>query len=91
MQHAVQTAARGATHGCCGAAGCSSETPALLGLGAGGEYEDAAEKDEAREKGWLDKVLTGGGSTLALAFLCNKALFPIRTPITLALTPAVAR
>ena len=32
-------------------------------------------------------MLTGGGSTLALAFLCNKALFPIRTPITLALTP----
>ncbi|KAF7841261.1 DUF1279 family protein [Senna tora] len=32
---------------------------------------------------------TGGAFTLAL--LCNKALFPIRVPITIALTPPVAR
>lgn len=46
---------------------------------------------QQREQGWWDKVLTGSSSSLALAFLCNKALFPVRTPITLALTPAVAR
>lgn len=55
-------------------------------------YDDAAQEGaDAAQKGWLDRALTGGSSTLALAFLCNKALFPVRTPITLALTPAVAR
>ena len=55
-------------------------------------YEEAqVEGADAAQKGWLDRALTGGSSTLALAFLCNKALFPVRTPITLALTPAVAR
>ena len=33
---------------------------------------------------------TSGGA-LALAVLCNKALFPIRVPITIALTPPIAR
>ena len=32
-----------------------------------------------------------GGSSVALAFICTKALLPIRVPLTLALTPAVAR
>lgn len=40
---------------------------------------------------WMRKVLSGSSSTLALAFIANKALFPVRTPITLALTPFVAR
>ncbi|KAJ8764959.1 hypothetical protein K2173_010424 [Erythroxylum novogranatense] len=31
------------------------------------------------------------GGALALAVLCNKALFPIRVPITVALTPPVAK
>lgn len=53
-------------------------------------YDETAAEGEA-ERGWLDKALSGGSSTLALAFLCNKALFPVRTPITLGLTPAVAR
>jgi hypothetical protein len=46
---------------------------------------------EGEEPGWLDKALSGGGSTLAMAVLLNKAMFPIRTPITLGLTPYVAR
>lgn len=49
------------------------------------------EAGEGEEPGWLDKTLSGGGSTIAMAVLLNKALFPIRTPITLALTPYVAR
>ncbi|PSC71235.1 hypothetical protein C2E20_5331 [Micractinium conductrix] len=53
--------------------------------------EKHAEAGQEGEKGWLDRALTGGSSTLALAFLCNKALFPVRTPITLGLTPMVAR
>lgn len=71
--------------------------PALLPF-AEEKYDDAAAEGaeaeaqaDAQNKGWMDKVLTGGSSTLALAFLCNKALFPVRTPITLGLTPVVAR
>lgn len=76
---------------------CHSTLPHLLPC-AEEKYDDtAAEGAEAeaqataQNKGWMDKVLTGGSSTLALAFLCNKALFPVRTPITLGLTPLVAR
>ena len=65
---------------------------------AGKEYDETVAGEQGMEhssgsedKGWMDKILTGGSSTLALAFLCNKALFPVRTPITRALTPAVAR
>jgi hypothetical protein len=39
----------------------------------------------------MEKVLTGGSSTLALAFICNKALFPVRAPITVGLTPVIAK
>eukprot|EP00850_Spirogloea_muscicola_P016277 SM000131S26707 [mRNA] locus=s131:130711:131212:- [translate_table: standard] len=35
-------------------------------------------------------ALSSGGA-LALAILCNKALFPIRAPFTLAVTPTVSR
>jgi hypothetical protein len=49
------------------------------------------EPQEGEEPGWLDKSLSGGGSTIVLAIICNKALFPIRTPLTLGLTPYVAR
>ena len=53
---------------------------------------DAAAADAADdEPGWIDKITSGSSSTIALAFICNKALFPVRTPITLALTPMVAR
>jgi hypothetical protein len=47
--------------------------------------------EEGEEPGWLSKSLSGGGSTIAMAILLNKAMFPIRTPITLGLTPYVAR
>ena len=49
------------------------------------------EPKEGEEPGWLSKSLSGGGSTIAMAILLNKAMFPIRTPITLGLTPYVAR
>jgi hypothetical protein len=60
------------------------------GLLAGKTYDATAGADPTKQT-WMERVLTGGSSSLALAFLCNKALFPIRTPITLALTPAVAK
>jgi len=64
-----------------------------IGLLSPATYDGAAGevKDSTAEHSWMDKILTGGSSTVALAFICNKALFPIRTPITLALTPVVAR
>jgi hypothetical protein len=43
------------------------------------------------ERGWFANLLTGPGSSLAIAFLCTKALLPVRVPITMALTPPVAR
>jgi hypothetical protein len=59
------------------------------GLLSSKQYDDTAGAEH--QDGWMEKFLTGSSSTLALAFLCNKALFPVRTPITLALTPGVAR
>ncbi|KAL9238411.1 hypothetical protein vseg_012836 [Gypsophila vaccaria] len=37
------------------------------------------------------ELAASSGGAFALALLCNKALFPIRVPITLALTPPIAR
>ncbi|KAK9677531.1 hypothetical protein RND81_11G149600 [Saponaria officinalis] len=37
------------------------------------------------------ELATSSGGAFALAVLCNKALFPIRVPITVALTPPIAR
>jgi hypothetical protein len=37
------------------------------------------------------ELVASSGGTLALALLCNKALIPVRIPITIALTPPIAR
>ncbi|KAE8783483.1 hypothetical protein D1007_43000 [Hordeum vulgare] len=37
------------------------------------------------------ELAASSGGALALAVLCNKALFPVRVPITIALTPPIAR
>ena len=60
----------------------------LLSAAKGGGDGDA---EGGGDRGWLGRVLTGGGSSVALAFVCNKALFPLRAPITVGLTPMVAR
>eukprot|EP00271_Cylindrocystis_brebissonii_P017834 TRINITY_DN4800_c0_g2_i1.p1 TRINITY_DN4800_c0_g2~~TRINITY_DN4800_c0_g2_i1.p1 ORF type:complete len:238 (-),score=10.69 TRINITY_DN4800_c0_g2_i1:542-1192(-) len=39
----------------------------------------------------LQKAALGGGGSLALAFVCNKAILPIRVPLTFLLTPPVHR
>ena len=39
----------------------------------------------------MAKALTSKGSDLAIAFLCTKALAPVRIPLTIGLTPAIAR
>lgn len=53
--------------------------------------EKSLEDVNPASRTWLEKAVAGPGSTIALAFICNKALMPIRVPVTIALTPAVAR
>lgn len=56
-------------------------------------HADQQVKDDAdpKERGWFTNLLTGPSSSIALAFLCNKALLPVRAPVTVGLTPMVAR
>jgi len=58
------------------------------GLLSNQELKDDADPDS---RGWFTGTLTSSGSSLALAFICTKALLPIRVPITLAITPPIAR
>jgi hypothetical protein len=37
------------------------------------------------------ELVASSGGALTLALLCNKALLPVRVPITIALTPPIAR
>ncbi|KAF6174327.1 hypothetical protein GIB67_040820 [Kingdonia uniflora] len=46
---------------------------------------------EKPKKNRTGEMAASGGSALALAILCNKALFPVRVPITIALTPQIAK
>ncbi|MCO5558196.1 hypothetical protein L7F22_063231 [Adiantum nelumboides] len=49
---------------------------------------DVTTKDDNSRR---EKALMGSGSALVLAVLCNKALLPLRVPLTVALTPPIAR
>nr|XP_043626417.1 uncharacterized protein LOC122597897 [Erigeron canadensis] len=44
-----------------------------------------------KERNRTAELAASSGGALALAVLCNKALFPVRVPITIALTPPIAR
>lgn len=57
------------------------------GVGEGVEGEGVVGVGE--EKGQWS--LVKGGGAFAIAWLCNKALFPVRLPITIGLTPPVWR
>mgnify|MGYP004716299683 FL=1 len=48
-------------------------------------------EEEFKKRNRTAELAASSGGALALALLLNKALFPIRVPITLALTPPVAR
>eukprot|EP00884_Botryococcus_braunii_P021624 jgi/Botrbrau1/8145/Bobra.0308s0035.2 len=52
---------------------------------------DPEKRADPEHQSWLEKFVGGGGSSLALAFICNKALFPVRAPVTIGLTPLAAR
>lgn len=51
--------------------------------------EDSVQNTPKRNRTAEMAASTGGA--LALAVLCNKALFPVRVPITIALTPPISR
>ncbi|KVI04061.1 protein of unknown function DUF1279 [Cynara cardunculus var. scolymus] len=47
--------------------------------------------EAAKPRNRTAELAASSGGALALAVLCNKALFPVRVPITIALTPPIAR
>lgn len=70
----------------------SSDAP-VSDLPDGVIFEDhppISDQPEQKKKPAAELAVSSGGA-LALAILCNKALFPVRAPITFALTPAVSR
>lgn len=71
--------------------GLHSHSKEVLDEDSGAANEEM--QSEKQRKGKLDssEFLKSGGGALALAVLCNKALFPVRVPITIALTPPIAR
>lgn len=56
-----------------------------------GKLDGTASDAHTEDRQSAVHAAVSGGGALALAFLCNKALMPIRIPITVALTPPVAR
>ncbi|GMJ09737.1 hypothetical protein like AT2G20940 [Hibiscus trionum] len=53
--------------------------------------ESAGVVVEEKHRNRTAELAASTGGALALAVICNKALFPVRVPITIALTPPVAR
>ncbi|CAH9100926.1 unnamed protein product [Cuscuta europaea] len=51
--------------------------------------DETAAQPKARNR--TAELAASSGGAIALAVLLNKALFPVRVPITIALTPPVAR
>ncbi|KAJ7978640.1 DUF1279 family protein [Quillaja saponaria] len=47
--------------------------------------------ESTKKRNRTAELAASTGGALTLAVLCNKALFPIRVPITLALTPPISR
>lgn len=56
-----------------------------------GETPSSAPVNEEKKRNRTADLAASTGGAFTLALLCNKALFPIRVPITIALTPPIAR
>ncbi|XP_043708729.1 uncharacterized protein LOC122657973 [Telopea speciosissima] len=67
-----------------------SETPDGFALEKTQELYIPSE-EQLKKKSRTAELAASSGGALALAVLCNKALFPVRVPITVALTPPIAR
>lgn len=63
-----------------------SDSAAPGGAATGEEWEQ-----QRKKRNRTAELAASSGGALALAILCNKALFPVRVPITIALTPPIAR
>ena len=55
------------------------------------EMKDGSEMRATKKRNRTAELAASSGGALALAFLCNKALLPVRVPITIGLTPPIAR
>lgn len=53
--------------------------------------ENMSDSSQVKKRNRTAELAASSGGALAVAVLCNKALFPVRVPITLALTPPIAR
>jgi hypothetical protein len=53
--------------------------------------DDLRADGNPEDRPFIARVLTSSGSSFAIAFLCTKALLPVRLPLTVAITPVVAR
>lgn len=67
-----------------------------FGIGVAKENEDLGgpvsdSGGEIKKRNRTAELAASSGGALAVAVLCNKALFPVRVPITLALTPPISR
>ncbi|KAF5786274.1 hypothetical protein HanRHA438_Chr10g0450851 [Helianthus annuus] len=64
-------------------------------VGMAGPKEEESDADisnpKSKQRNRTAELVASSGGALALAVLCNKALFPVRVPITIAVTPPVAR
>ncbi|GAX85050.1 hypothetical protein CEUSTIGMA_g12470.t1 [Chlamydomonas eustigma] len=47
--------------------------------------------DPHKQTSWMESMLIGKGSNLALAMICSKACVPIKIPIAVGITPYVHR
>lgn len=56
-----------------------------------GDQQTVMVEVEQKKRNRTAELAATSGGALALAVLCNKALFPIRVPITVALTPPIAK
>ncbi|KAL7082865.1 hypothetical protein ACP275_14G128300 [Erythranthe tilingii] len=62
-----------------------------LGTTVGSDSGFRSDLTVEKEKNRTTELAASSGGALALAVLLNKALFPVRVPITLAITPPLAR
>lgn len=71
--------------------GLHSHSKEVLVEESGAVNEEMQSQNPKKGKLETSELIKSGGGALALAVLCNKALFPVRVPITIGLTPPIAR
>ncbi|WCJ39905.1 hypothetical protein M5689_020854 [Euphorbia peplus] len=55
------------------------------------QSHDTAVEDVEKKRNRAAELAASAGGAFTMALLCNKALFPVRVPITLAVTPPLAK